>query len=66
MKLDEYLKALDRGTAKKLAEAVGVPPSNVSMWKTGKQKPSPEKCKLIEKFTLGVVSRKELRPEIFD
>ena len=39
MTLDQFLKQVGRGSAKKLAEAVGVPTSNVSMWRSGKQRP---------------------------
>ena len=51
---------------KETGEAVGVPTSNVSMWRRGKQRPPADKCKLIEQATLGAVTRKELRPDIFD
>ncbi len=66
MTLDQFLKQVGRGSAKKLAIAVGVPTSNVSMWRKGKQRPPADKCKLIEQATLGAVTRKELRPDIFD
>ena len=65
MTLDEFLTKTGRGGAKEMAKAIGVPPSNVSMWRRNKQKPSPEKCRLIEKYTSGEVSRKEVRPGIF-
>lgn len=66
MKLDEFLKTAGRGSAIKLAKAVGVPASNVSRWRKNKQRPTAEKSVAIEKATLGAVSRKELRPDIFE
>lgn len=65
MTLQEFLEKAGKGAASRLAKKIGVPASNVSMWKHKKQKPSGSKCKAIESATLGAVTRKELRPDIF-
>ncbi len=65
MTLDEFLRKAGRGSAKRLAKKIGVPESNISMWRNGKQQPSPRKCKQIETETLGAVKKEELRPDVF-
>lgn len=66
MNLDEFLKIAGRGSAIKLSKAVKVPASTVSRWRKNLQRPTAEKSVAIEKATLGAVSRKELRPDIFE
>ncbi|WP_153940371.1 transcriptional regulator [Acidithiobacillus thiooxidans] len=48
-----------------LAQALGVTPSLISQWKTGRRNISPESAIRIERATAGAVTRAELRPDIF-
>lgn len=48
-----------------LALAVGVKPASVSHWKTGLRLVPPKYVRAIERATNGVVSRHELRPDVF-
>lgn len=53
-----------RGRMTELAKALGIYPSLVSMWVSGERKVAPEWCLAIERFTGGVVTVEELRPDI--
>lgn len=65
MDLPAYLK-LKRGAAKALTEAVpGLYQSNLSDIKRGKRKTPVQLCQQIEKATNGIVTKKEMRPDIF-
>ena len=65
MDLPTYLK-LKRGAAAALAKKVpGLYKSNLSAIKAGRRLPPINLCVAIEKATNGIVSRKELRPDIF-
>ena len=65
MDLPTYLK-LKRGAAAALAKTVpGLYQSNLSAIKAGRRLPPINLCVAIEKATNGIVSRKELRPDIF-
>lgn len=64
MDLKTYLST-KRGVAAELARRVGVKQSNLSRMKNGARKVPAQICKKIEKATCGVVTRKELRPDIF-
>lgn len=48
-----------------LADALGVSQSLISQWKTGHRRISPETAARIERATNGLVTRAELRPDIF-
>lgn len=63
MNLREYVKP--RGRAAKLARDMEVSQVIVSQWATGQRPIPPERCAQIELATSGMVTRKELRPEIF-
>jgi DNA-binding transcriptional regulator YdaS (Cro superfamily) len=52
----------ERGRAKALAEAIGVPPSFVSKIVKGEKSVPAEHCRAIERFTLGEVTCQDLRP----
>ena len=65
MDLPTYLK-LKRGAAAALAKTVpGLYLSILSAIKAGRRLPPINLCVAIEKATNGIVSRKELRPDIF-
>lgn len=65
MDLPTYLK-LKRGAAAALAKKIpSLYESNLSAIKSGRRLPPIKLCVAIEKATNGIVSRKELRPDIF-
>lgn len=53
------------GTQEDLAEEVGVSQPTVSSWVTSRRKIAPKHCRKIELLTGGVVTRCQLRPDIF-
>ncbi len=63
MELKQYISALGRGEAKKLAEQLGVSSSYLSQLASGRCPISPQRCVEIETATDGVVSRRDLRPD---
>jgi len=63
MDLKTYISAGGRGTATRLAEALGISPSYLSQMTGGTSPISPERCVAIERATAGSVTRKELRPD---
>lgn len=72
MQLKEYFATENSITKKELADFLGVSPSFMSQMIAGTTAISEERCVLIEKFTDGKVSRKDLRdnwaaiwPELF-
>lgn len=57
-------RAVDKvGGQSKLAKSLGVTPMAVSLWK--KRGVPPERCIPIERATGGVVTRYQLRPDVF-
>lgn len=48
-----------------LAKALGVTPQQVNQWVLGIRPVPPARCLAIEDATNGVVTRYELRPDIF-
>lgn len=65
MQLDQYLKDKPRGTTANLAAKLGITRTWMSLIVSRRRKPSPELAVLIEQFTEGAVTRKDLLPEIF-
>lgn len=62
MQLAEYFQSEGRGSAARLANAIGAFTSDMSDWAKG-NRPVPLKyCSLIEKETRGKVTRQELCP----
>lgn len=51
-----------RGRSSSLARGIGVPPSFIRKMVTGERGVPLEKCRPIEDFTCGAVTRKVLRP----
>lgn len=62
MDLKTYINS-ERGTATKLAAAIGVSLSYLSQMSDGTSAISPKRCVAIEEATEGCVSRKDLRPD---
>ncbi|MGF6878384.1 transcriptional regulator [Paraburkholderia sp. MM5477-R1] len=62
MNLKEYIAGSKRGTAKRLAESLGISQSYLSQMASGQSPISQERCFLIEQQTAGVVMRWELKP----
>ncbi|MEW5248642.1 helix-turn-helix domain-containing protein [Microbulbifer discodermiae] len=53
------------GTQKKVADMLKIPPACVSQWCNGVRGVPPRHCRRIEQATNGVVTRYDLRPDIF-
>ncbi|HHQ6553258.1 TPA: transcriptional regulator [Serratia fonticola] len=63
MKLKDYTSKKGRGSAKKLAEKLGISTSYLSQMAAGTASISPERSIAIETATGGEVTRIDLRPE---
>lgn len=64
MNLQSYINA-EKGNATRLVAALDIPLSYLSQMASGNRSTSPERALAIERFTDGVVSREELRPDDF-
>jgi DNA-binding transcriptional regulator YdaS (Cro superfamily) len=62
MDLREYLEST---TQKEFAERLGVTPGLISQWMVGRAPVPPERAMEIERLTRGMVTRLELRPDVF-
>lgn len=62
MQLKEYFAKAERGKQKELAKLLGISKSHMSQMVSGVTAISEERCVIIENFTDGLVSRKDLRP----
>jgi len=62
MDLKTYIATAPRGTASKLAAALGISPSYLSQLSSGVSPISAERCVAIERHTGRAVTRKDLRP----
>jgi DNA-binding transcriptional regulator YdaS (Cro superfamily) len=62
MDLKTYIATAPRGTAAKLAAALGISPSYLSQLSSGVSPISPERCVAIERETGRAVTRKDMRP----
>jgi DNA-binding transcriptional regulator YdaS (Cro superfamily) len=65
MTLTEYFSTEPRGAKSELAEYLRISPTWLSLLMNGSRKASPELSVKIEKATGGLVTREELRPDIF-
>jgi len=63
MDLKTYISNSPRGTASGLAKALSISPSYLSQMASGLAPISPERSVAIERFTVGEVSRRDLRPD---
>jgi DNA-binding transcriptional regulator YdaS (Cro superfamily) len=65
MTLQEYFFDKPRGSKLDLARKLGVSKTWISLIVSGREQPSAALSLMIEKFTGGAVTRKELRPDLF-
>jgi DNA-binding transcriptional regulator YdaS (Cro superfamily) len=65
MNLKQYFKDEPFGAKREMADYLGVSPTWISLIMHKKRKVSPQLAKKIEKATQGLVTAKELRPDIF-
>ena len=65
MTLTEYFSTEPRGSKTEMAEYLRISPTWLSLIMNGSRKASPELSLRIERATEGLVTRKELRPDIF-
>jgi DNA-binding transcriptional regulator YdaS (Cro superfamily) len=65
MNLKQYFDEEPIGAIKEMAEHLGVTQSWMSLLIHEKRKPSAALAKKIEEATQGLVTRKELRPDLF-
>ena len=65
MKLKQYFNQQPYGEKGKFAIKLGITPTWLGLLISRSRKPSPELAKKIEKATKGLVTAKELRPDIF-
>jgi DNA-binding transcriptional regulator YdaS (Cro superfamily) len=66
MDLKGYFVGEPYGSKKEMAEHLGITPTWLGLLMRKARKPSPELAKQIERATQGLVTAKELRPDIFD
>jgi DNA-binding transcriptional regulator YdaS (Cro superfamily) len=65
MKLKEYFESEPYGAKKEMADHLGVTPTWLSLLISELRTPSVFLAKKIEKATQGLVTAKELRPDVF-
>jgi DNA-binding transcriptional regulator YdaS (Cro superfamily) len=65
MTLTEYFSTEPRGAKSEMAEYLRISPTWLSLIMNGSRKASPELSLRIELATQGLVTRSELRPDIF-
>ena len=66
MTLNDYFKTDVRGAKAEMAEYLRVTPTWLSLLIAGKRKASPLLAKRIEDATGGLVTRHDLRPDLYD
>jgi DNA-binding transcriptional regulator YdaS (Cro superfamily) len=65
MNLKKYFKDEPFGSKKEMADYLGISPTWLALIINQNRKVSPQLAKKIEKATQGLVTAKELRPDIF-
>lgn len=65
MKLKKYFEEEPYGAKKEMADYLGISATWMSLLIRGHRQPSPYLAKKIEKATQGLVTAKELRPDLF-
>ena len=65
MTLSEYFESDVRGSKAEMAEYLKISPTWISLIIAGRRKASPVLALALEKATGGLVTRQELRPDIF-
>ena len=66
MNLKQYFKDEPHGSKKEMAEYLGITQTWLGILIRKGRRPSPALAKKIEKATQGLVSAKELRPDLFN
>jgi DNA-binding transcriptional regulator YdaS (Cro superfamily) len=66
MNLKQYFKDEPYGSKKEMADYLGITQTWLGLLIRKARRPSPELAKKIDKATLGLVTAKELRPDIFN
>ena len=66
MNLKQYFRGEPHGSKKEMAEYLGITPTWLGLMMHKKRKPSAALAKRIEKATQGLVTAKELRPDLFN
>jgi len=66
MNLKQYFKDEPYGSKKEMADYLGITQTWLGLLIRKVRKPSPELAKKIEKATQGLVTKKDLRPDLFD
>jgi DNA-binding transcriptional regulator YdaS (Cro superfamily) len=65
MNLKEYFKEEPKGAISEMAKYLGITATWLSLIIHGRKQPSPKLAKKIEEATIGLVTKKDLRPDIF-
>jgi len=65
MTLTEYFSTEPRGSKAEMAKYLGITPVWLTLIMTGRQRPSGKLCRRIEQATQGLVTREELRPDLY-
>ena len=65
MTLEKFFENKPRGSKIAMARAIGISKTWLSLVISGRASASPELCVLIERYTKGAVSRRNLRPDVF-
>lgn len=65
MTLAEYFETDVRGAKSEMAEYLGITKTWMALLIAKRRKPSPALAVAIEKATAGLVTRQELRPDLF-
>jgi DNA-binding transcriptional regulator YdaS (Cro superfamily) len=65
MTLTEYFATEPRGSKAEMAEYLKITPTWLALLMRGEKRASAALCSRIEKATGGLVTREELRPDIF-
>lgn len=66
MTLKEYFRGEPYGAKKEMADYLGITLTWLGLLSRGARRPSPALAKKIEQATQGLVSARELRPDLFD
>lgn len=66
MNLKQYFKDEPYGAKKEMADYLGITPTWLGLLIRKARRPSPELAKKIEVATQGLVTKKELRPDLFE
>lgn len=65
MTLLEYFSTEPRGAKHEMAQYLGITDTYMSLLIHGKRRPSPSMAVKIDQATQGLVTKRELRPDIF-